>query len=71
MDGAFPTIDLSVLTPWQREVVEMRYCSNMSWRAIAILLGISHQTVMEHHSAALRRLRQSINPATSPHKVDA
>lgn len=70
MDGAFPTIDLSVLTPRQREVVEMRYCSNLSWRAIATLLCIDQTTVREHHEAALAKLRCRY-PHTSPLRVDA
>ena len=66
----FPHIDLSVLTPRQREVVEMRYDSCLSFRAIAMLLDLDVKTVWEHHEAAIRRLGTCI-PQHFTHKVDA
>jgi RNA polymerase sigma factor (sigma-70 family) len=68
VDSSFPHVDLSPLTPRQREVVEMRYASRLSWRAIADLIGIDQTTVREHHDAALKRLRTSPYPHTSPIK---
>jgi len=65
MTEPFPNIDLSVLTPRQREVIEMRYSSCLSFRAMALLLDRDVKTVWGHHEAALRRLRAAC-PNTSP-----
>ena len=77
MSVDFPSIDLSVLTARQREVIEMRYSCCLSFPAIAMFLGIRHQTVQEHHRLALERLHRwmtttsTMEPATSHYKVDA
>jgi DNA-directed RNA polymerase specialized sigma subunit len=71
MDDPFPNIDLSCLTPRQREVVEMRYECNLSWRAIGTFLGINHMVVKRHHDRAIERLLDSMQGYTSPPSIDA
>jgi RNA polymerase sigma factor (sigma-70 family) len=59
----FPHLDLSCLTPRQREVVEMHYASNVSERGIALLLGISRRSVRIHHMRALEKLADALSPS--------
>jgi len=59
-------VDLSALTPRQREVVEMHYASNLSFGAIAQLLCISRQAAEQCHARAIERLRSSAPVDTSP-----
>ena len=61
----FPHLDLSCLTPRQREVVEMHYYCCCSERAIAEFLGISRHTVRTHHQRALDVLAESLSPTSS------
>lgn len=70
MTDPFPNVDLSVLTPRQREVVEMVYDCRLSERAVAQFLGISRRCVRTHHQRALDRLAEVLSP-TSHYKTDA
>ena len=54
-------VDLSPLTPRQREVVEMHYESRLSFAAIALLLGISKATAQTHHERALDKLLDAMS----------
>lgn len=54
----FPSIDLSVLTARQREVIEMHYASCVSFGAIAMLTRSNYHAVAEMHRRAILRLRQ-------------
>lgn len=57
-------MDLSVLTARQREVIEMRYSSRLSWREIGGFLGIDHAVAIRHHHKAIKRLRDSMQGTT-------
>ena len=63
----FPSIDLSVLTARQREVIEMHYSSCLSFAGIAMFLGVSKSTVQVHHNRALGKLRASCDVIRKPH----
>jgi len=58
----FPSIDLSVLTARQREVIEMRYSCCLSQREVAEFLGISRRSVRGRHDRAIQRLREANTP---------
>jgi RNA polymerase sigma factor (sigma-70 family) len=51
-------VDLAILTPRQREVIEMHYASSLSFGAIAELLGVSRQAAEQCHARAIDRLRR-------------
>ena len=55
-----PHIDLSVLTERQRDVIEMHYCSGLSFFAIGEFLCIKKSTVQEHHDRAISKLLDAI-----------
>ena len=57
----FPHLDLSVLTARQLEVVVMRYCGGMKWRAIAAAAGCSMRTVRKAHDRALRKVTPQLS----------
>jgi DNA-directed RNA polymerase specialized sigma subunit len=71
MDDPFPNIDLSVLTPRQREVVEMHYDCLLTFGQIAMFLGVSRQAAEQCHQRALRRLLYALTVDTSHYKTDA
>lgn len=52
----FPNVDLSILTPQQREVVEMHYAGRLSFGAIALILDSTYKAVQQCHRRALRAL---------------
>ena len=56
----FTTIDLSPLTPRQRDVIEMRYANGLSFGAIAAVLGLSKSSIQVHHDRALSKLRNTM-----------
>jgi DNA-directed RNA polymerase specialized sigma24 family protein len=67
----FPNLDLSCLTPRQREVIEMHYCHRLSFGQIAMFLGSNYHAVAEMHRRALIVIRSSIGVDTAGNKVDA
>ncbi len=71
MDDPFPNIDLSILTPRQREVVEMHYDCRLTFGQIAIFIGSSTRAVQQCHRRAIRKLRAEAIVPTSHYKVDA
>lgn len=73
MKGAhedFPSIDLSVLTRRQYEVIDMLYACRCSERAVSEFLGISRRSVRTYHQRALKRLAECMSP-TSHSYTDA
>ena len=56
-----PHIDLSVLTERQRDVIEMHYCSGLSFFAIGEFLCIKKSTVQEHHDRAISKLLDAMS----------
>ena len=65
----FPNLDLSCLTPRQREVIEMHYCQRLTFGQIALFLGSNYDAVEQMHRRAIRRMRIAVG--TAPYKVDA
>jgi RNA polymerase sigma-70 factor (sigma-E family) len=57
---------LRLLPPRQRAVVALRYYEDLSENEIAQVLGIRPGTVKSQCSAAMRRLRELIEPDRSP-----
>ena len=70
MTDPFPNLDLSCLTPRQREVIEMRYYCCLSWGQIALFLNLSIRSVRTHHDRAIDVLEESLSHS-APYKVDA
>lgn len=63
MNGAFPTIDLSVLTPRQRLVIVLHYYCGWTYEEIAQAVGgVSEVTLRKVGERARRRLRESVTP---------
>ena len=54
----FPNLDLSCLTPRQREVIEMHYCQRLTFGQIALFLGSNYDAVAHVHYRAICKLRQ-------------
>jgi len=52
----FPSFDLSVLSPKQLAVVEMRLCGGLSFRKIAAFEGVTCTPVVNRYQRALRIL---------------
>lgn len=50
------------LTPRTREVVQLRFHEQMSYREIAARLGISEAAVYKHLAQGIRRLKARFNP---------
>ena len=71
MTELFPNLDLSCLTPRQREVIEMHYCQWLTFGQIALFLGSNYHAVAEMHRRAIVTLRDSARVDTAPYKVDA
>ena len=65
MADPFPTIDLSVLTPRQREVIEMRYAHGLTFGQMALFLGVSRQAIEQCHRRALLRLLNHLTVDTA------
>ena len=64
MSDDFPSIDLSVLTARQREVIEMHYSCRLSFGCIAAFLGIGKSSVQVHHTRALAKLLDAMTEGT-------
>lgn len=62
----FPTVDLSVLTERQREVVLMRYRGDLSYREIGAFLSLNHVVVWRHHARALTKIERQMGNGTGP-----
>ena len=67
----FPSLDLSLLTERQRDVLHLRYSCCLSWRGIGTFLSIDHMVAKRHHDRAIERLRTASQGYTSPYKVEA
>ena len=66
-----PSIDLSVLTARQREVIEMHYSCRLTFGQIAIFLGSNYHAVAEMHHRAIITLREGMPVYNDSYKVDA
>ena len=66
----FPNLDLSCLTPRQREVIEMRYCRRLTFGQIALFTDSNYDAVKKLHKRAIIKLRIICVP-TADYKVDA
>lgn len=48
---------LSNLTPQQRDIFQMKDKDGLSFQAIAVAKGITHQVAQRHYQAAIKKLR--------------
>ena len=67
----FPSMDLSLLTERQRDVLHLRYSCCLSWRGIGTILDVTPMAAFQCHERAIARLREAQGVYTSPYKVEA